>query len=258
MINVELPNYDFRMIKNPVAAKIPLAKCVIIMVVIFVGAVLSVTMQIRYLQYIEEDNYSGCWLMFPFKVGFGYWLSYEIVQMFAPMAILIVVYTLAALQLAAHQKNFIKIAVQSEENVKRVRQDREIVTMFIVIVTIFFLLNAPYCCFIVAASYTMLFDIKSWDPYAGNTAQIVLFALSSISTVVNPFVYAKMHKDVAEALKGLFYRVKRIPESACMPTLHDASKAPIPSRVTIEMKKDIETASRSVCQNTKLARHKSL
>ena len=177
------------------------------MAAIFSCALLCVIMQIRYLYYFKEGLDSGCWLAIPFDVAFPYWLSFEILKMFAPIVILIVIYALATFELSVHQKNFMAMGMRSAENLKRVRRDRQIVTMFIVIVTIFFLLNAPYSCFIVAVSYYMHFDYESWDPYAGNTANIVLFALSAISSIVNPLVYAKMHMEVAGSLKSCFRRV---------------------------------------------------
>ena len=200
------------MIKKPVAVKVSLTKCAIILGFCFICAVLAVTPQIFYLKYSSELGL--CWLIPPsLIVGFRYLLAFEIIKMIVPMLTLAIIYMLAALELAAHQRKFMEMCTRSTENSNRVRQDRKIVTMFVIILTIFFLLNAPYSCLTIAQSYIVTFDRDSWNPYVGSTAHIILFALSSVSSIINPLVYSKMHIEVADSLKICQRRMKKFPKS---------------------------------------------
>ena len=243
------------MIREPVAKTLSMTKCAFIMAMIFVSAVSSVIMQIKYLHFEVEGQYSGCWLFFGFDVGFTYWLLFTIMQMFIPMVVLIVVYTLAALKLVEHQKKFKTMGVDDHEFLKRMRQDRHIIWMFAVIITIFFLLNAPYSCFIVAQYYILRFDFDSFDRHAGDSAQLLLFALSAASSVVNPLVYSKMHMEISGSLKICYRRVfftqnLENSKSESLYSHSDATEHSKISRCTSKMLGDVQNPEFNQCCET--------
>ena len=74
-------------IRSPVSARTASRRCAVVIGATLVSAVLSVIMQMRYLEYFDAECFSGCWLLFLFEMAFEYWLSFVITQMSLPMVV---------------------------------------------------------------------------------------------------------------------------------------------------------------------------
>ena len=187
----------FRMITHPFARKLPRRKCFLIIGAITVSAILANVYQMDRLIYSE----GFCWIEPKTLIhGFIYFSCFEIAKMFVPITILMIFYTLSALAIQNNQG-------VSQGNQRRLRRNRQVVKMFVTIVIIFFLCKGPYSFFRMTETYTVTFKQEEWDKVKGGISNVVLFAVSSINSIINPMVYARMHRDLRGPLKKLFKRM---------------------------------------------------
>ena len=79
---------------------------------------------------------------------------------------------------------------------KRLKRNKDLLSMFIVIVCVFFLLTTPYAAFYFSATYLMLLRPQSIDQGTAQQVNYALFTLMMVNSSINPVIYAKLHKEV--------------------------------------------------------------
>lgn len=138
--------------------------------------------------------------------GFIYYVCFEILKMFVPMCVLFTIYSLSAAELTKNQRSFVRRSLSNLAGMQRIRRNKQIVIMFVTVVVIFFLCNGPYSIFVVAHTYIITYKYRLWNREAGNLAHSLLYAIASASSVVNPIIYARMHREIRGPMRMLLRR----------------------------------------------------
>lgn len=106
----------------------------------------------------------------------------------------------------------------NEAMLKRFKANAKIVKMFIIIISVFFVLTMPYALFYFAANHIVSYDtsLNASDYNLLATLNYILFIPSAANGCVNPIIYARRQKEINAFVKGLARRLLRcVPLTAC-------------------------------------------
>ena len=157
----------------------------------------------------HELTNNVCWStnykIIPKESSFIYYTVWAVYAVFIPNSILSCVYFLTARTLKAN-------AVKHENNRAmqlRNKQNAEIVKMFVIIVTVYFVLTIPYAIFYIYACYLQVYDESNPDNQLINTMNFIMLIPASANGCVNPLIYAKMHREINGHLISIVQKLKR-------------------------------------------------
>jgi len=159
-----------------------------------------------HLQIVQETVCFDVWNPEP---RFLYFTVVQSISCFMAVVVMVVVYSLSALRL---YRNYMPGDDKVAE-IRRTKQNRSVTRMFGGIVFLFFSLTTPYAvCFFVVAYYGT-FDSSVYYAHEETffyTTQL-LYAVSAVNCCVNPFVYAKTHRNMKRTLSkqlSLHFRMR--------------------------------------------------
>ena len=95
-----------------------------------------------------------------------------------------------------------KFKEENESIKKRNAQNRKVVKMFIIIVGIFSLCTLPYSIFFVATNFMLRYRRAAVDHSLIWVLNYALFVLTNVNTCINPFIYAKMLKEMKTIVRN--------------------------------------------------------
>ena len=157
--------------------------------------VLSVTAQVPFwFQNKMSDAESLLWLTIWAFIG---WIM--------PLIIICVLYRRCIKTL---QKNHFK-SIGNETMRKRLKENKRVVKMFIIVVSLFFLATFPFVATLLGLNYSLKFSIPSLK-----TLRMMRMALESLMVplalngCLNPFIYAKMHQTFNAFAVKVWRRLK--------------------------------------------------
>ena len=143
--------------------------------------VLSITLQVPFwFQTKMRDAELLLWLTIWASIG---WI--------VPLIIICVLYRRCIKTL---QKNHFK-SIENEIMRKRLKENKRVVKMFIIVVSLFFLVTFPFVATLLGINYSITFSTPSWK-----TLRMMRMALEglmvplALNGCLNPFIYAKMHQ----------------------------------------------------------------
>ena len=96
---------------------------------------------------------------------------------------------------------------------RRIKRNREILRLFIIMVCAFFILTTPYAAFYFSATYFMHLQPKTVDMKVAQQLNYALFVLMMGNSSINPIIYAKLHKGINKSAVRFWKRLRNI--SAC-------------------------------------------
>ena len=114
-----------------------------------------------------------------------------------PMVILCVLYSRCMKKL---RNNKLKYS-QNETMKKRADENKRVVKMLSIVVIAFFMLTIPYTLFYMGMSYMVAYAPQHMNLILILTLNYALSLLTSINSCVNPFIYARMHKEINAVFK---------------------------------------------------------
>lgn len=138
--------------------------------------------------------------------SFIYETVWVVYGMIIPLFVLIIVYCLIARALKAN-------AFKHENNramEHRNKQNAKIMRMFFTIITIFFLFTMPHTISFFYLSYLLMQDQFSPKIKEINTLTYTLLIPACANGCVNPFIYAKMHRDVNGYVRKKLDNIRRV------------------------------------------------
>ena len=89
----------------------------------------------------------------------------------------------------------------------RSRENRKVINMFVTIVCLFLILITPNSVMHMVQTYLTKFDASFFTPERYDLIHklnIITYCIYSLSSIVNPWVYARKHKCVSRVLKRLW------------------------------------------------------
>lgn len=84
---------------------------------------------------------------------------------------------------------------------KRIAENKKVIKMFIIIVSLFFSLTTPYSIYYVTLNYMLTYRRSELDITVIMITNYVLFFLTTVNSCINPIIYARLHKDVNGYIK---------------------------------------------------------
>ena len=164
--------------------------------------------QIVHLHFV--DNQYCMLLIEDHNAAFIYFTTFEMLKLVVPMVILCITYVLSGMKIKQIRRRSCNRKSNNDEILRRrMRQNKQITMMFLTIVLIFFLFNAPYSFFQIFYIFTIQYQPHAWDHHAGTICHYVTFALSTVSCAVNPFIYAKMEKEIRKKVRDFLRKHKQ-------------------------------------------------
>ncbi|XP_065061353.1 neuromedin-K receptor-like isoform X2 [Rhopilema esculentum] len=155
--------------------------------------ILAVSMTFPYMVGSQYEN-SQCltvplWPPHPWVMYVGFWI---ITGWGVPLLMIGIFYCLVLRSLSNGLSEGCHLTILQ----KRLKRNKDILSMFIVIVCVFFLLTTPYAAFYFSATYLMLLRPQSIDHGTAQQVNYALFTLMMVNSSINPVIYAKLHKEV--------------------------------------------------------------
>ena len=98
---------------------------------------------------------------------------------------------------------------------KRIKRNREILRLFIIMVCAFFVLTTPYAAFFFSATYFMYLQPKTVDMHITQQLNYALFLLMMTNSSINPIIYAKLHKGINKSAVRSWRRLRGISTFRC-------------------------------------------
>ena len=140
-----------------------------------------------------------CYDIWDPKTKFIYFTVVQTISCFLAVFIMIIVYSLSAIRLFRHA------AIPGDNKVgtkRRIRQNQRVTRMFGGIVFIFFTLTTPYAIsfFVVAYYGTYALEVYFEHEKLFFYMNQLLYAVAALNCCVNPFIYAKMHRNMKRTL----------------------------------------------------------
>ena len=128
-----------------------------------------------------------------------------------PCAALLFVYSRSI----KHLKGRMSLDHTNRSTKRRLKENRRVISMFLLVVFVFFLLSAPYCSFLMAFSFLVRFNPSYYDAHMGtlHTINYWLFTVYSASSTVNPIIYCRVHRDIKNFLRTCFQCPKLLRKS---------------------------------------------
>ena len=166
-------------------------------------------MQGVYLKYrVHPQGDRECWVMYgDHRIGFAYSVCFETMKMFIPMMILSYISYLSAKEIKKGERNFVSKSIRDFSHVQIVHRNKLILRMFLIVMVVFFICNAPHSIFFMVHTYIVTYHLDKWNSEIGNICHVVLFAFSSMSTIANPIIYARMIREIKTSFESMFKMV---------------------------------------------------
>ena len=138
--------------------------------------------------------------------SFIYQTVWVVYAMVIPFFIMSYTYSITA---RAIRSNSLKHA-NNRAMEQRSKQNAKIVKMFFIVVSIFFAFSMPYTITFVYFTYLVKYDASNPDIILANTLTYIFLIPATANGCLNPFIYARMHRDINGYIKGLFYNIRRL------------------------------------------------
>ena len=207
--------FFFRIIKLPMKPKLSHKITFVIICLIYllsIGSTLPFTFMIRVSNYghitsysVEYDAYVRSSWTFNIIV---FWTTILIVTTLVPTTILTAVYYSAAMAIIKS----LEATQCSTQSKKRIMRNRKVNRMFVIAVVCFFISVTPYTIFCVLfallTEYQRSFILSNRNLL--NWVDLVLQTIMTFNSCINPFVYCKMHKEVASFINKKIRSLKKI------------------------------------------------
>eukprot|EP00112_Aurelia_sp_Birch-Aquarium-sp1_P011800 Seg2482.1 transcript_id=Seg2482.1/GoldUCD/mRNA.D3Y31 product="C3a anaphylatoxin chemotactic receptor" protein_id=Seg2482.1/GoldUCD/D3Y31 len=182
----------YRVITKPMQARVSQKKR---LVAIFCTWVLSITVQIPFWFQSKMSDVE-------FLVLFTIW---AFIGWILPFFVIFVLYRRCIKIL---QKNHFK-GIENETMRRRLKENKRVVKMFIIVVSLFFLVTFPFVATLLGINYRIRFSKPSLK-----TFRLMRITLESLTVVLalngclNPFIYAKMHQSFNAFVVKVWKRLK--------------------------------------------------
>ena len=98
---------------------------------------------------------------------------------------------------------------------RRIKRNRDILKLFIIMVCAFFLLTTPYAAFYFSATYFMYLQPKTVNLKVAQQLNYALFVLMMTNSSINPIIYAKLHKEINKSAVRTWKRLRQIIARVC-------------------------------------------
>ena len=135
---------------------------------------------------VENVIFVGCWMT---------------ITSVLPLTIIASIYVAAAIKL---NRNTAVEAANNRTLLIRLRKNKKVVRMFVVVVITFFVLTTPY-----TINYFMQICLGSeLDTKVKEKWNYGLFVISASNSCINPIIYNKMHEEVNRQIKRLCKSIK--------------------------------------------------
>ena len=205
----------FRIIKHPMKPKLShkvTSAIICFIYLLSISATLPFTFMLNVVNdgrttryYINYDVYVKSSWMTNMVV---FWTTILFVTTLLPTAILSFVYFSAS---TALQKSLV-VMDRSMQWKKRIVRNRKVNRMFIVAVVCFFITVTPYTTYSVFISLLIKYKISFIHSNVNwlNWLDLVLQTIMTFNSCINPFVYCKMHKEVASFMSKKMLAIKTI------------------------------------------------
>ena len=195
-----------RIISRPFSNVLPTkTKSLLIAAAWMIGVATSIPSAVR-LVYIDDDV-SVCTIKAYIPVQqISYASCYTAVGWIVPGIILVTLYYKTANQLKMSEMYHSNVRVMQQQIRK---ENREVVRMFVVVVTLFFACTMPNAVYQIVYHYIYLFGTGRPRTYLIKLYTI-LPCLSAMNSCINPLVYAKMHKEINRYVRRLLTRLRGI------------------------------------------------
>ena len=140
-----------------------------------------------------------------FSARMKYLWSIAFLSTLLPVICLVVLYSASIHQLKNRHRasSIAAIQIQQQEN-------RKVMKMFLLLVIVFVFLTGPNSCVLMASSYVRKYaklDIHEITMYIN--LNIGFYCVYLISSVINPFVYAHMHKNIRTVKNNALHSIRR-------------------------------------------------
>eukprot|EP00112_Aurelia_sp_Birch-Aquarium-sp1_P000645 Seg1060.2 transcript_id=Seg1060.2/GoldUCD/mRNA.D3Y31 product="Tachykinin-like peptides receptor 86C" protein_id=Seg1060.2/GoldUCD/D3Y31 len=142
----------------------------------------------RYLTNVMVATYLTCWTS-----------GYSI----APLITIAILYSRCIKKL-----NEVKFEANGNKTLeRRHEQNRNIVKMFIIVVMLFFVCTVPYAIFYAIVVFLLAYQ-KAADAHSLIwTLNYALFVPTCFNSCINPFIYAKKHKEINEFVRKIYNKI---------------------------------------------------
>ena len=173
---------------------------IILIWTISIGTVLKYTLSHELL---NEECFAN------FKTGeeaIVYLACWMIIMTLIPFIIMTATYLATAIEL---NRNKIKHA-NNQAMKARVKENKRVVNMFLIVVTSFFFLTAPYAIYYFVSNYLLFVEPNDIDRNVLLAWNYGLFIVSVLNSCVNPIIYGKMHREVNRQIRPFFKPLRKL------------------------------------------------
>eukprot|EP00794_Sanderia_malayensis_P020283 gene20283-22269_t len=191
----------FRIITKPLQPRLSTKFKIIGIIVVWLVA-LGITVPYAISQGVDKDQsicidqgvlskkarniYVTCWIV----TGWG-----------IPFIVISILYSICVFELMSKKKsNSVTVKQRRDEN-------KRVVKMFLIIVSLFFIFTTPYSLMYVTFNYLLTYKREAVDINAIMKWNYALFVLTTLNSCMNPIIYAKLHREINPFVKKLAGRV---------------------------------------------------
>ena len=143
------------------------------------------------------------------------WVAYIGFWIIIGWGIPLVVITCFCLMILQKLNRAIREGRNSNIQKKRIKRNRDILRLFVIMVCAFFILTTPYAAFFFSATYLMHLRPKTIDMQITQQLNYALFVLMMANSSINPIIYAKLHKGINKSAVRSWNRLRGVSTLRC-------------------------------------------
>ena len=188
-------NFSSRCIKSPIKFKLSSRTHGFVILVIYAASLLVSYPHSYYFQYSYDNEAPRCLWKLDDHSTLLYYTIFALLTSIVPLVVLTIHQTLSYRALK-------QASVSIMGNIRRISKMRKIFTMLVIVAALFLLLTTPMNLFLVFAWYLIVYDINFYLENENLILDInaALNLLLTVSSCMNPFIYARIHNKIASKL----------------------------------------------------------
>ena len=128
------------------------------------------------------------------NIYFIWIVTYNILSVAVPFTIIVIVYGLALKNLNIQTKSL--LTTNNSLDSRRLKKDKKITKMFVILVSMFFILTMPYAIYYTYTTYLLKYKpeyyFENIQTVASNNTE--LFITMAFNSCVNPIIYSKIYR----------------------------------------------------------------
>lgn len=196
--------FSYRVVRQRYSKEIETRVIAIQLTAVWVAAVAVTSPYIAGSQYQNKRCYTtAIWSAEKWVAYIGFWI---IIGWGIPLIVIICFCCLILQRLNRAIQGGSQLSMQQ----RRIKRNRDILKLFIIMVCAFFILTTPYAAFYFSATYFMYLKPNKVDLVMAQQLNYALFVLMMTNSSINPILYAKLHKEINKSTVKFWERLQEI------------------------------------------------